>query len=237
MTSYNYSDVKLRPPPPSSFKFYCKIKRLIIIIIIIIIYSIEEHANKRCNRKGKESVLGPLLFSIYIDDITGVALSPQSDLVLYADDVLLYCIISCLEDVLMLQSDIDSIETWSAERLLQLNPVKCKHMLISKRRHLTTGHFTLFLNGNELEEVDIFKYLGVLIKNNLSWTDHTAEICSKARKILGLLYRHFYNHSSSESLRQLYLSLVAHTWNMLHNYGTHTPRLALTGWNLFKNLH
>ena len=48
------------------------------------------------------SVLGPLLFSIYIDDITGVALSPQSDLVLYADDVLLYCIISCLEDVLML---------------------------------------------------------------------------------------------------------------------------------------
>ena len=154
------------------------------------------------------SVLGPLLFSIYIDDITGVALSPQSDLVLYADDVLLYRIISCLEDVLMLQSDIDSIETWSAERLLQLNPVKCKHMLISKRRHLTTGHFTLFLNGNELEEVDIFKYLGVLIKNNLSWTDHTAEICSKARKILGLLYRHFYNHSSSESLRQLYLSLV-----------------------------
>ena len=45
------------------------------------------------------SVLGPLLFSIYTDDITGVALSPQSDLVLYADDVLLYRIISCLEDV------------------------------------------------------------------------------------------------------------------------------------------
>ena len=45
------------------------------------------------------SVLGPLLFSIYIDDImiTGVALSPQSDLVLYADNVLLYCIISCLK--------------------------------------------------------------------------------------------------------------------------------------------
>ena len=64
------------------------------------------------------SVLGPLLFSIYMDDITGVALSPQSDLVLYADNVLLYRTISCLEDVLMLQSDIDSIETWSAEHLL-----------------------------------------------------------------------------------------------------------------------
>ena len=56
------------------------------------------------------SVLGPLLFSIYIDDITGIVLSPQSDLVLYADDVLLYHIISCLEDVLMLQSDIAHVQ-------------------------------------------------------------------------------------------------------------------------------
>ena len=42
------------------------------------------------------SVLGPLLFSIYIDDITGVVLSPQSDLMLYADDVLLYHIANIL---------------------------------------------------------------------------------------------------------------------------------------------
>ena len=154
------------------------------------------------------SVLGPLLFSIYIDDITGIALSPQSDLVLYADDVLLYRTISCREDISLLQSDLDAIETWSTDHLLQLNPVKCKRMLISKKRHLSIGHFTLFLDGNELEEVSIFKYLGVLIKSNLSWSEHTMEICSKARKILGLLYRHFYNNSSSETLRQLYLSLV-----------------------------
>jgi hypothetical protein len=67
---------------------------------------------------------------------------------------------------------------------------------------------TLFLDGKELEEVNMFRYLGVLIKNNLSWTDHTSEICSKARKILGLLYRHFYGNSSSETLGQLYLGLV-----------------------------
>ena len=81
-------------------------------------------------------------------------------------------------------------------------------MIISKKKHTTIGSFTLFLNGNELEEVDTFKYLGVLIKNNLSWADHTRAICSKARKILGLLYRHFYNYSSSDALKQLYLSLV-----------------------------
>ena len=78
-------------------------------------------------------------------------------------------------------------------------------MLITKKKDLTTGHFTLFLDGNEQEEVYIFKYLDVLIKNNLSWADHTPDICSKARKILG---RHFYNHSSLKTLQQLYLGLV-----------------------------
>ena len=76
------------------------------------------------------------------------------------------------------------------------------------KKHLSIGHFTLFLDGKELEKVSIFKYLGVLIKINLSWSEHTMKICSKARKILGLLYRHFYNNLSSETLWQLYLSLV-----------------------------
>lgn len=59
----------------------------------------------------------------------------------------------------MLQSNINTIETWSNEHLLQLNPAKDKHMLISKKKHLTVGQFTLILNGNELEEVDILEHL------------------------------------------------------------------------------
>ena len=46
-------------------------------------------------------------------------------------------------------------------------------MLITEKKDLTAGHFTLFLDGNEQEEVNLFKYLDVLIKNNLSWADHT----------------------------------------------------------------
>ena len=93
------------------------------------------------------SVLGPLLFSIiyYIDDITGVALSLQSDLVLYADDVPLYRTISYWEDTSLLQSDLDAIETWSTDHLLQLNPVKCKCMLISKKETSKYWPFYSFL--------------------------------------------------------------------------------------------
>ena len=54
----------------------------------------------------------------------------------------------------------------------------------------------------------LFKYLGVLLSHDLSWGEHVQSVCSKARKILGLLYRRFYNNAPSNSLVQLYLSLV-----------------------------
>ena len=54
----------------------------------------------------------------------------------------------------------------------------------------------------------LFKYLGVLLTNNLSWSNHISELCSKARKILGLLYRQFYNNANPAILKQLYISLV-----------------------------
>ena len=71
-----------------------------------------------------------------------------------------------------------------------------------------TYTFTFYLNGVPLERVEIFKYLGVLLKSNLSWSDHIAMVCSKARKLLGLLYRQFYNHATPSTIKQLYLSLI-----------------------------
>ena len=80
------------------------------------------------------SVLGPLLFVIYINDITTVTLTTASQCVLYADDVVLYQPISCPADFANIQIDIDEIQCWSNENLLTLNSAKCKYMLISRRR-------------------------------------------------------------------------------------------------------
>ena len=154
------------------------------------------------------SILGPLLFLIYIDGVTEVELSNNSRLVLYADDVLIYSPISCHTDCQLLQHDINTICAWSIEQHLTLNPQKCKFMTISRKRKSTTTPFTFKLNNSPMEEVDQFKYLGVLFCHNLSWSPHITATCAKAKKILGLLYRRFYNHSSSECLKQLYLSLV-----------------------------
>ena len=82
-------------------------------------------------------------------------------------------------------------------------------MIMSKKRKTrpNTG-ISLYLGGANLEEVECFKYLGVLVQNNLTWSNHISGICCKAKQILGMLYRQFYNNSSPETLRQLYLSLV-----------------------------
>ena len=66
--------------------------------------------------------------------ITEVSLSSQSSRVLYADDALLYRPISHPDNFLAVQSGINKIKVWSDEHLLQLNPTKCKYMVLSKTR-------------------------------------------------------------------------------------------------------
>ena len=67
---------------------------------------------------------------------------------------------------------------------------------------------SLYLNGSPLELVSSFKYLGVLISSNLSWSPHILSICRKSRQLIGILYRLFYRHSSPSSLFKLYSTLV-----------------------------
>jgi len=140
------------------------------------------------------SVLGPLLFLIYINDVARVSLSEGSTLVLYADDMLLYRKIDSTEDFIALQRDINTINNWTKENHLTFNIAKCKYMLISRKRQAQPMP-DLFLDDVSLERVQYFKYLGILLAADLSWTHHIEAVCTKARKLLGLLYRRFYEHA------------------------------------------
>lgn len=143
-----------------------------------------------------------------MDSISEISLSPLSHSVLYADDVVLYRPILQLEDYSSVQSDIEAIVEWWSNHFLQLNPTKCKYMVLSRRSSQSVNAGSLYLGGFTLEQVEEFKYLGVLITNNLSWSKHSTGVCNKAKKILGLVYRQFYTSSSPETLKQLYLSLI-----------------------------
>ena len=67
---------------------------------------------------------------------------------------------------------------------------------------------TLHLYSQPLERVFEYKYLGVVLSANLSWTPHMDKIVAKTRKIIGMLYRQFYQRSDPEALTKLYTSVI-----------------------------
>ena len=155
------------------------------------------------------SILGPLLFILYINGITNLPLSPSTQLILYADDIFLFHPISTLSDLHSLQSDLDSISTWLSSNSLQLNSSKSKYIFFSRKSPPYFDSFpSLSLSNVPLERVSSFCYLGVTLTSSLSWSTHILSICRKARKILGLIFRHFYPHSSPSTILRLYTSLV-----------------------------
>ena len=92
-------------------------------------------------------------------------------------------------------------------------------MLISRKRTKSCQPPSLLLDGIILEQVSSYKYLGITITSDLSWSPHISHICNKARRLVGLLYRHFYRNSNSHTLLKLYLSYVrphleycSHVW-------------------------
>ena len=80
-------------------------------------------------------------------------------------------------------------------------------MLVTKKRR-PPQPCTLSIKGKPLECVKQFKYLGILLTDNLSWSPHIESICMKSNKIIGLLYRKFYNTATNSTLLELYKTMV-----------------------------
>ena len=88
---------------------------------------------------------------------------------------------------------------------LRLNTKKTKLLVISRKRKPPAP--TLSIKGEVVEQVPSFKYLGITISQNLSWSLHMGNMCCKARRLLGYLYRCF-TLADRACPSQLYRSLV-----------------------------
>ena len=157
-----------------------------------------------------------------------------STMVAYADDLLLYKPVESNADYNRVQEDVTTIDYWMSYNFLTLNATKCKHMVITRSRSHQCPQ--LFLAGQPLECVQSYKYLGVIITSNLSWSEHIQSICNKSRKLVGLLYRQFYLNADSDTLRQFYRHASDHTLNMRAQYGTLTWQKRKPFWRQYKSL-
>ena len=153
------------------------------------------------------SVLGPLLFILYINDVVNT-ISPGIDLNMFADDMALYRIICTTMDYTLLQNDVHSISDSIRSKHLQFNASKCKTMFISRKKTNSLPPPEILLDGTELKRVQSYKYLGITITSNLSWIPHITNCCNKTRRLIGLMYRRFYQHSNPTTLTKLYCSFI-----------------------------
>src|SRR6218665_1193904 len=127
------------------------------------------------------SVLGPLLFLIYVNELPDII---ESSVRMFADDTKLWRKIQNEEDEQILQQDLDRLENWSETWLLKFNASKCKVMQIGRKRnvnyHLRSGMDIVNLTETEME-----KDLGVWIDKDLKWSHQCRKAASKAMSVLG----------------------------------------------------
>ena len=132
------------------------------------------------------SVLGPMLFVIYINDlpdnIVGDAFS-----FLFADDTKLFNKIRTVDDCFKLLNEVDNLYKWSQTWLIGFNSDKCKHMHIGKQDFW----FTYDLNGVPLDYTEVEKDIGVHIDDRLSFETHVSKKCKKAKSMFFLIRRTF----------------------------------------------
>jgi hypothetical protein len=133
------------------------------------------------------SVLGPLLFLVYINDITD---NIQSTRFLYADDT--QSLLEIVEDPQLtsakLNSDLTNISKWTRDWLVTINPSKIEAVIFSTKRYINQ-YIQLYIMKimKLILSIVIIDHLGVTLSSNMSWRTHILNIHDKASKRLNLL--------------------------------------------------
>ena len=162
------------------------------------------------------SILGPLLFVLFINDIT-VGINSGTNICIFTDDTKIWRSMNSYDDCNILQNDINYLKHWCNSNQMKFHPDKCKVVSINTKSSnskltyfgllpLSRFHYTL---GNNILDYDTNeKDLGVIVNNNFSWNNQHDKVISKACQMLGLTKRTCHFEVSNHRKRTLYLAMV-----------------------------
>ena len=123
------------------------------------------------------SILGPLLFLVFINDIVN---DIGSNIRLFADDTSVYIIVdNPLRSAELLNADLEKISLWANTWLVTFNPAKTESLLIS-RKLIKPDHPPLYMQKQHIAEVETHKHLGLYLSSDCSWHQHIKYITDRA---------------------------------------------------------
>lgn len=134
------------------------------------------------------SILGPLLFLIYINDIVNVV--DHADIILFADDTNIFISdkdISHLSN--RVNTELIKLSHWFKLNKLSLNIKKTNYVIFRTKTKIIKNKPIIKIDNIEIEQVTKTKFLGVIINETLTWNDHIVFIKQKIVKNTGIIYR------------------------------------------------
>lgn len=144
----------------------------------------KSHNFKATSGVPQGSILGPLLFIIFINDIAN---NIKSSCLLYADDLKIFRKISSVQDCIELQSDLHILNDWCKTNQLYLNINKCSVISFARKTNIATFNYNI--NNISLTRVDTIKDLGIIFDIKLKFDAHVNYISGKAFKMMGFVLR------------------------------------------------
>ena len=153
------------------------------------------------------SVLGPLLFLIYINDLER---NIKSNIKFFADDTMLFSIVNDPEiSANELNHDLDIIHKWAYEWKLEFNPdpTKQANEVLFSRKKSSPIHPQIVFNETVVGKMNEQKHLGLVLDSNLSFEKHLNEKIMKAKKNIGII-KHLSRFLPLKTLDQMYKALV-----------------------------